>query len=393
MRAIPFGLTPRRLSTPLILIVLILAMTLLCSLGDEIIGRVCTQGLIDLVLVVGLYVFSGNSGQFSFGSLAYMAIGGYVAAILTLDPQIKALELTGLPSWLSSAHMGMVPSILLSAIVAGLVAAVTGAPLMRLGGIAGSIGTFGLLVITFTVSGNWSVVTGGTAGITGVPILVGKWSAMVIALIVVAVAYLHQRSNHGLRLRASREDEVAAVACGISLSRERTLAFGLSGFLMGLGGALFVEFVGTAEPNEFYLTTTFLVVMMLVVGGIDSLSGAVIGTILITAISEVLLRAEAGSDFVGIHVKVPEGSQQLVLAAVLIVTLILRPRGLMNGKELIWPKRWSRARVSPAAQAPAAQHRAAQPGAAQPSAARSSAPAASEPAVAVSEPETEEIER
>jgi branched-chain amino acid transport system permease protein len=141
----------------------------------------------------------------------------------------------------------------------------------------------------------------------------------------------------GLRLRSSREDEVAARSLGIGVIRERTVAFVLSGFIVGIGGALFVQVIGTATPDQFYLSITFLVIAMLVVGGVNSLAGAVVGAIALSVALETLRRIEEGANLGFVHLPGRPGLSAVGLALTLLIILAVRPEGLTRGRELPVP--------------------------------------------------------
>jgi branched-chain amino acid transport system permease protein len=133
--------------------------------------------LINLIAVVGLYVFVGNSGVLSFGNVAFMAIGAYVSALLTMKPAAKSVFLPDLPAAIAHAEWPTLPGALAGGIAAALVALVIGWPLMRLSGISASIATFAILVVANVVFGNWTSVTGGQNSLMGLPAYVDLWTA------------------------------------------------------------------------------------------------------------------------------------------------------------------------------------------------------------------------
>ncbi len=189
------------------------------------------------------------------------------------------------------------------------------------------------------VARNWQQVTHGTSGVAGIPTATTIWGALGWALVAMAVAWLFQQSRVGLRLRASREDEAAARAIGISVARERTFALVLSAFFAGVAGALYGMFIGSFNPDAFFLNITFLMVVMLVIGGMTSLAGAVTGTIVISALSELLRRVEGGLDLGPIELAARPGLRDVGLALLMLVILIFRPAGLTGGREFAWPFR------------------------------------------------------
>ena len=178
---------------------------------------------------------------------------------------------------------------------------------MRLSGISASIATFAVLVITYVVLGNWTSVTGGQNSLMGLPLYVGLWTAVAWAVAAIVVAFLYQESRSALLLRASREDEAAADAFGVHIVRHRLIAFVISGFLSGIAGVLLAHFLGTVRVETFYLDLTFLIVAMLVIGGMRSLTGAVAGALVIALLTELLRQAEIGFAIGGTTIAAPPG--------------------------------------------------------------------------------------
>ncbi len=139
-----------------------------------------------------------------------------------------------------------------------------------------------------------------------------------------------------MKLRATREDDVAARALGIDVYRQRLIAFTLSAFFVGIGGVLYGHFLGVISIDVFFLDTTFLTLAMLVVGGMRSLAGAVFGVLIVSAVIEVLRQLETGIGFGGFVLSVPSGTQEIVLAIAMILIFLYRPRGIMGSRELRW---------------------------------------------------------
>jgi branched-chain amino acid transport system permease protein len=224
-----------------------------------------------------------------------------------------------------------------------IVAGIIGAPLMRLSGITAALGTFVVLVIGNVVFNNWEKGTGGAPGLSGIP-QTGIWSILVLALIAVAIACVFQQTTWCRRLRATREDEFAAQAIGVRVARERLVAFMISALIVALAGVAFGQAQQGIFPNAFYLEATFVTLAMLVVGGIQSLTGAVIGAIALSALSEGLSRLQNGVTVAGMRIDIPDGSQQVGFALAMLGVLLLRPDGLTGGRELT--HRLTRARRS-----------------------------------------------
>lgn len=318
---------------------LVVAIAVLGSLGSNVFQRTVTTTLVDLVLVVGLYVFAGNSGILSFGHMSFMAVGAYLTAWLTIAPIQKEFLLPGLPGFLARAEVAPVPAALAAGTGAAVLAMILAVPLMRLAGLSASLAMFAVLLIVYVTASNWDSVTRGQGALLGVPTHTTIWVALGWALVVMTVAFVFQQTRIGLRLRASREDEVAARAIGVGVLFERTVAFVLSAFIVGVGGFLFAQFLGSFNPDAFYLNITFVTIAMLVVGGLTSLSGAVVGTIVVSAVLEGLRQIQEGVDIASLHVKGPSGLREIGLGALMLLILIFRPKGITGGEEIAWPRR------------------------------------------------------
>jgi branched-chain amino acid transport system permease protein len=285
--------------------------------------------LIDLVVVVGVYVFIGNSGVLSFGQVSFMAIGAYATGLLTVKPATKGFLLPDLPHAVAKLHFSTFPAMIVVTVGVGVVAAVVGLPLMRLAGIAASIATLSMLIVVNVVIVQTPSWTSGNQAFIGVPLTTTTLVAVAGFVFAAVVAFLFEHSATGLRLRASREDDPAARAAGVNVVRERTIAFGLSGALIGLAGALYAHFLGSFDPSAFYLELAFITLAMLVVGGMYTLLGAIVGTIVIAVVQEILGRLENGEGVGPIHVTLHDGTTDVVLALVVIAVMLFRPGGIM----------------------------------------------------------------
>ncbi|MEN4966781.1 branched-chain amino acid ABC transporter permease [Brucella intermedia] len=299
--------------------------------------QVITEMMIRIIIVVGVYIFVGNSGVLSFGHVGFVAIGAYASVWFTCCtlPMVKPLYMSGLPTLLQDNSYPLYAGILAAAGVSAIVAACVGVLIVRLSGIAASIATFAFLAIVFAVYSNWESVTGGTASISNIPVDIGPYTAAVGAVCAVLVAFAFQSSRYGLMLKASRDEIVAARSSGVNVGYARFAAWMLSAVIAGVGGAFYSSFMGVLSVDTFYLTMTFLVLAMLIVGGLQSLSGAVIGVILLTGVTEALRMLETGNTIV----QLPKGLQEVGLGVVMIIILVMRPKGIMNGREFTPPTR------------------------------------------------------
>ena len=323
---------------PLISLLILLVVLYLATAGaSPSTVQVATSAFATLVVVVGMYVFIGTTGVLSFGHIGFMAIGAYSSALLTIPELQKSVLLPRLPSLIQDAQLGSVPAALIAGAAAVVFAGVVGTAIVRVSGMAAGIATLALLIVVHTVIGNWDAVTRGRTTMLGVPTDTTLFVAFAVACLATIVAFAFQESRRGLRLRASRDEPIAASALGVNIAYDRWWAFVLSAFICGIGGALYAHILGAFGPDAFYIKLTFLTLAMLVIGGINSLAGAVVGSALISIVAEVLRRLENGPSLGPIDLPEALGLREVVLALIMLAVLILRPGGIMRGRELVWP--------------------------------------------------------
>ena len=337
----------RRIWPPLVLsLVLLITWQLVDNFGDIVYTDITTKMFLMLMIVLGLQIFSGNSGVLSFGHIAFMAIGAYTSALLTIPTAIKKFTYLSMPHfikfWVFPAQLNWLEGTLAGGGFALAFALITSPPIVRLAGVQAGIATLALLVIVYVFDVQTSAITRGTSTQIGVPATTTLRAVFVWALIFMVGAFAFQQSRFGLRLRASRENERAAKSVGVRVPIERAIAWTISGFVVGVAGALYGHyFGGTFGPDDFYFNNGFNIVLltiaMLVVGGMTSVTGAVVGCYFVTIIYEGFRRWEVNG-LAG--VTPPAGTSNFALAAALLLTLILRPNGITGGKEIPWPTDW-----------------------------------------------------
>jgi branched-chain amino acid transport system permease protein len=279
---------------------------------------------INVILALSLNLVNGITGQFSIGHAGFMAVGAYASAAYTVYavPLLFGAGYAANP-WLTAA------AFLIAILVGGLASAVAGfvvgLPSMRLRGDYLAIVTLGFGEIIRVAILNIDAV-GGARGFAGVPqrtnlawVLGGAWFTF-------AVIRNLMKSFHGRALLAIREDEIAAEALGVPTTRYKVTAFVIGAFFAGVAGALFSHLL-YLHTNSFTFMKSIEVVIMVVLGGMGSLTGSILGAILLTALPEVLRFAS---------------SLRLILySLLLIVLMIARPQGILGRRELSWP--WRRA--------------------------------------------------
>ncbi|MDX6618121.1 MAG: branched-chain amino acid transport system permease protein [Gaiellales bacterium] len=324
---------------PLSLIVAVLAVMLLTHGVNPQVNAYLIQALISGILVLGLYIFVGNSGVVSLGHASFMAVGAYVGGILSIPLFQRATLLPDLPGWIAGHELSLWWAALVAVGVSVVLGYLIAIPLSRLSGLAAAVSTLALLQITQVVELNWTWLTSAGGATPGIPADVTRWDAFAGVVVAILVAFLYQRSSSGVRLRASREDSIAAQAIGVNIARERRLALALSAGILGLGGAMYAHFVGVVTPTDYFIQASFLMLAMLVIGGVTSMAGAVVGVAVVSLITDLLLQIESTQGLLSVTVSLPNGIDTLIIAVILVLILIVRPSGLTGGREVGVPRR------------------------------------------------------
>ena len=270
------------------------------------------QSCYTLLIVLGLSILTGYTGMFSFGHAGFVCIGAYVSVLCTMA--------FGLPY-------------LLALLIAGLVAMLFGAALGRITlGLKGDyfcIATLGVgeairlifnnLNINFNIGGR-TFVLDGAKGIASIPLHTTFPVALVIVVVFLTATALLMNSKHGRNMLAVREDELAAQLTGINTFRSKMLAMCMSALYAGIAGGMLAHYFGYLQPKMFMMVKSTEYTIMVIFGGMGSITGSVLGTLLLCALPE-LLRAV--------------GDWRLVFYGLaVIIIMIVRPKGLMGGKEL-----------------------------------------------------------
>ena len=313
-------------------------------------GLVNTFG-IYIILVASLNLVNGFSGIFSMGHAAFMAIGAYISAFCTLNPAIKRSFLPGMPEFVKSIQMPMLPAMFVAGFAAMLIALVVGGCVLRMKGHYLSVATLGLIIIVRSVLDNAGRYTNGARGITGLPNYANTLTIFITALLVTYILFRTLRSGVGKELIALRDDFTAARAMGINATGRRIMAFALSAFFAGVGGALWGHMQSVISGKFYFYDLSFRIVQISIIGGMYTLSGAFVGPLIMTIIPELLRPLEAGMNLFGFRLPQMFGLSKLLLSAFLIVLIIFRRQGIMGSSEIIVesifdPKTY-RAAVSP----------------------------------------------
>lgn len=322
--------------------------------------RLVTTMLIDAIIVVGIQIYIGNTGVLSFGHIGFGAIAGYTFAIFAISPVEKAKRIPDAPFGLTNVDVSSWLAVLVAVGVVLVAAALVGVGLARSGAESGAVAatviTLALLFVTHEVARNWPALTGGDrAGLsfriggaldTRAPIYVALFAAIL-------GARLFARSRFGLLAVAAREDNLAARAMGVNPLVQQMIALLISVVVVSVGASLKVYEDGSILPDNFFFDYTLLTLVMLVVGGRNSVTGALLGVAVMTAGRELARRlGQDGFEIFGLGLDgqpldwvFRENLQTVFLGLSMLGFMIWRPKGLLDDWEL---DRWLHRRFAPA---------------------------------------------
>ncbi|MHB1651288.1 MAG: branched-chain amino acid ABC transporter permease [Desulfitobacteriaceae bacterium] len=313
------------------LIILFLALLIVNFFLNGYYLRIVNLVGINIILVVSLNLTNGFTGVFSLGHSAFMAIGAYTVALLTMPIVRKATYLPDLPSMLANLHMPFLPALIIAGLLAVLCAILVGYPILKLRGHYLAVGTLGFMVIVTVFATNFRSITRGNSGLTGLKTYTNIWWTYVIAVITVYVIWRVVNSAYGRSMLAMREDDLAAEAMGVHIVQSKLLAFAMGAFFAAVGGALHAHLLTMVTPHDFSYTMMFGLVVMLVIGGVGSISGSILGAVIMTLIPELFLnKLERGIDLFGLHLPQMFGASQVLMSVALIAILIIKPKGLLG---------------------------------------------------------------
>nr|WP_325302951.1 branched-chain amino acid ABC transporter permease [uncultured Oscillibacter sp.] len=324
------------------------------------------KGAVYALVAVSMNLLNGFTGLFSLGQAGFMLLGAYTYAILTIPVSQRdavyyiyngsAVNFS-LPELFGGGAVGLVLGVLAALILGGCVAAVVawliGLPVLRLKSDYLAIATLGFGEIIRAVF-QWDKlgpVTNGANALKNFPtfssfnitngsgetvLRLSTFVAFLLAGVCIAVIVLLINSTYGRAFKAIRDDEVAAEAMGINLSRHKRLAFVISSFFAGVGGGMFAMFANQAQAKTFTTAMTYEILLIVVIGGIGSVSGSCIAAFLYVAASEWWLRFLDAETFIG-GFKVPllrNGFRMVVFSVVIMIVVLFFRRGIMGDKEL-----------------------------------------------------------
>jgi len=272
---------------------------------------------IYIILALSLNLIVGYTGLPALGHAAFSCICAYTSSLLALN--------MGVSPWIG---------LLIGACVAAISGVVIGYPAVRLKGDYLALATFGLGVIVYSIAKNWVSFTRGPMGLPGIPgfsvfgfQLSGIWSYLLLVLVFVTITVFVIRrvvnSPFGRILRSIREDEVASQALGKDTIKYKLLVFIIGAFFAGIAGSLYAHYITFIDPSSFTVTESIAILLMVIFGGMGSISGSIVGAVILVAFPEVLR-------FLGMPSSIAAPMRQMIYGLLLITLMIKRPQGIMG---------------------------------------------------------------
>ena len=327
--------------TLVFLVLVVLGIGLLQVNVDSYTRRILSLCAIYTIMGLSMNLVNGFTGMFSLGQAGFMAIGAYVVAIFTVPvaERARVFYITPMNPMIADIEMPFVAALILGGIVAAIAAFFIGAPVLRLKGDYLAIATLGFSEIIRIVFTNTQTITNGALGIKGIPTISSLWWTMGVAVVVVILMAALINSSYGRAFKAIREDEIAAEAMGINLFKHKMMSFMISAFMSGIGGGLFAALLGTVDPKQFYFTLTYNFLLIIVLGGMGSITGTIISAFVVTAGLEWLRFLDEPLTIANIAIPLFRPGLRMVVFSLLLMGVVLfYSQGLMGTTELTWDR-------------------------------------------------------
>lgn len=299
-------------------------------------------GSIYALAAVSMNLLNGFTGLFSLGQAGFMAIGAYAFAVFTIPVSSKpnVYYLYGVTDFLANMELPPWIALIIAGIIAALLAAIIGAPVLRLKSDYFAIATLGFaeIVRILVASSIFNRITNGSLGLKCIPKYSSYYTPFIVVFICIVVIALLINSSYGRAFKAIREDEIAAEAMGINLAKHKQLSFIISSFFAGIAGALLAMYLGAITSTTFPIMLTYNILLIVVIGGIGSITGSIISAFLVTAAKEWWLRFLDQTMIIA-GVQIPflrTGFRMVVFSVILMLVVLFWRKGIMGQKEFSW---------------------------------------------------------
>jgi branched-chain amino acid transport system permease protein len=300
--------------------------------------RVLNLAAIYAILALSMNLVLGFTGMFSLGHSGFMCVGAYTAAILTMSPASKELiyYMEPIIPILAQIEWPIFPAIVAAGVVAALFGFLVGFPALRLRDDYLAIATLGFAEIIRIIVTNTTSITNGSLGLKNIPSISSIWLYWGAAILTLLVLKRMNTSSWGYAFRAIRDNEIAAEAMGISIFKHKLISFTVGAFFAGIAGALMGFLITSIDPTMFRFLFTFQILLIVVLGGMGSLTGSVISAVVITIMMEVLRIVEQPMNLFGLNIPGLSGMRMVIFSVLLLLVILFYRQGLMGTKEFNW---------------------------------------------------------
>ena len=287
-------------------------------------------------------LLNGFTGLFSLGQAGFMAIGAYVTAVLTIPVEVRpsVYYMNGIEGWLANLSLPMIPAMVVGGLfAAAAAAALIGIPVLRLKSDYLAIATLGFseIIRALLAAPMMDRITNGSYGLNNIPGFSNIFQPILIAAVCIALMVLLINSSYGRAFKAIREDDVAAEAMGINLFRHKELSFVISSFFTGVAGGMLAVFMRSIDTKTFQVTLTYNILLIVVLGGIGSVTGSIIGSLLINGGQEWLRFLDEPLTVAGVNIPLfRPGFRMVIYSLLLMVVVLFWRRGIMGTSEFTW---------------------------------------------------------
>jgi branched-chain amino acid transport system permease protein len=308
-------------------------------IGDNYVRRVLNLAAIYAIVSVSMNLVNGFTGLFSLGQAGFMAVGAYTVAVLTvpLEKRAAIFYVVEQNPILAQVQLPFVVALILGGIFAALVGLLIGIPVLRLKSDYLAIATLGFSEIIRIIFTNAKSITNGALGIKSIPEMPTMWVFFGVMILSVVFIVFLINSSYGRAFKAIREDEIAAEAMGVNLFKHKVMSFAIGAFFAGIGGGLLASLLGTVDPKQFYFTMTYNFLLIIVLGGMGSISGTVIASFIVTVGLEVLRFFDEPLTLFGLEIPLfRAGFRMVIFSALLMILVLFFRNGLLGQKELSW---------------------------------------------------------
>jgi len=299
---------------------------------------------INAIICFGVTITNGYANIFSLGFGGIMLFSAYVSSLFTLPIQYKASFLK-LPEWLEAAQLPFALALFLGAIAAVLASITLVLPAFRLRGHYFILASIGINIVMANLAVNLRSFTHGPLGIRNMPFATNVWWVYGILFLTVIFMWRFTHSKFGRAVITLGKDQTLASTMGIDVVRYKIFAFITGSFIVGLAGPLWVHYTGAMHPEVFGLVFVFQIIAMLVIGGIGTISGAILGAGIITMFTHLARPIQEGFKIFSLQVPPLIGLIQVLMAIMIFLVLMYKPEGLLGKNEItgqILPKLWLR---------------------------------------------------